>query len=498
MFKFSKKTRQKKIGEDYPLFIQEISTAVISCGAFVLYAARNNEKASYWLGALGVMIIVAMIGKYQVLAGRFNLPYHKPQRGKKYLNQINKNLVVHECCTAIFAITVGTYLAPIFQSIFVLERFSYPSPRWFFFMLILATVLKVALYSKIMDVQQFYPLKINWYFEKIPGVIKATPWSIFLQAACTFVLGFVVGVYLYRSGTVFQYAQDNPEYYSEDVFEKKTALIGPFWGPEKIVKQEYHSMTFDEIWRDDVLGVYLKFCVFLFVVSMLAKVYAPANRLFFQGRLPDKYLVVPPGYQEGMAFREFSNLLLGFAVGLMIIPILRNAFWYRRAAYAPFAPGLLVFACSLKVLSAMASVQVSTYVLEKLKFSPLFSAGDFKDPVAIIIKLRDARDPVSRHLKKSFCAKMRNMLQAYKGGQPSSEILETLAEELNRLLRRGPIYNQQLFAKIKLRPETKKLIVQKPQGRQLIRLNRLLLEDAYPYKIVRARDPITETLMRFQ
>jgi hypothetical protein len=58
-----------------------------------------------------------------------------------------------------------------------------------------------------------------------------------------------------------------------------------------------------------------------------------------------------------------------------------------------------------------------------------------------------------------------------------------LAHALNLLICRESIYNAERFEGIKLRWETKKLNKQNPAKETLMRLNRLLLEDAYPGEI---------------
>ena len=60
-----------------------------------------------------------------------------------------------------------------------------------------------------------------------------------------------------------------------------------------------------------------------------------------------------------------------------------------------------------------------------------------------------------------------------------------LAQNFNDLLGRPLIYEDRRFAGVVLRRETKRLLAQNPQNGLLRRLNRLLLEDAYPQEILR-------------
>jgi hypothetical protein len=54
-----------------------------------------------------------------------------------------------------------------------------------------------------------------------------------------------------------------------------------------------------------------------------------------------------------------------------------------------------------------------------------------------------------------------------------------LAKNLNKIISSGTIYDRARFQNVPLRPETKELLGKNPQGYNLERLNKLLLEDAY-------------------
>jgi CIC family chloride channel protein len=63
------------------------------------------------------------------------------------------------------------------------------------------------------------------------------------------------------------------------------------------------------------------------------------------------------------------------------------------------------------------------------------------------------------------------------------EAQTALAVDLNRIIRTGPLYDEQRFAGVNLSPATLDLLNQKPQGGDLVRLNRMLLMDAYPQEL---------------
>jgi hypothetical protein len=62
----------------------------------------------------------------------------------------------------------------------------------------------------------------------------------------------------------------------------------------------------------------------------------------------------------------------------------------------------------------------------------------------------------------------------------TTDIEAFLITNLNRIIRGPCIYENERFQDVELSPQTKKLLKQKPQGDDLIRVNWLLLKDAYP------------------
>jgi MFS family permease len=62
-----------------------------------------------------------------------------------------------------------------------------------------------------------------------------------------------------------------------------------------------------------------------------------------------------------------------------------------------------------------------------------------------------------------------------------------LAEELTKLMKGPCLFEAQRFAGVALSDETKQLLAQQPQGGKLVRLNRCLLEDAFPSALLQNR-----------
>jgi hypothetical protein len=100
------------------------------------------------------------------------------------------------------------------------------------------------------------------------------------------------------------------------------------------------------------------------------------------------------------------------------------------------------------------------------------STSGIADPPAFAARLASSPDAVSAFL--------RTRLSDPKAA-PSA-----LVKELNAALAGPSIYDRARFAGVVLRPETAQLLRANPQGYQLSRLNKLLLEDAYPAELAKS------------
>jgi hypothetical protein len=100
--------------------------------------------------------------------------------------------------------------------------------------------------------------------------------------------------------------------------------------------------------------------------------------------------------------------------------------------------------------------------------------------------LRNADDPVSRHLRSRLDAQTRTVLAAWNGQDPPPDTLaEAVCDDLNHCLRED-IYDQDRFAGVRFSANTAALLDRQLQHRtELIDRGRSLLEDAYPSGIAR-------------
>ena len=114
--------------------------------------------------------------------------------------------------------------------------------------------------------------------------------------------------------------------------------------------------------------------------------------------------------------------------------------------------------------------------------SAYFSAAEVLEPESLAEKFKNPTDPVSRFILGQLPPAALNVLSNYTAF-PQAELRQVLADNLNRIIRRGPVYDPPRFAGITLSPEAANLLSQNPQAGDLVRLNRMLLLDAYPREL---------------
>ena len=121
---------------------------------------------------------------------------------------------------------------------------------------------------------------------------------------------------------------------------------------------------------------------------------------------------------------------------------------------------------------------------EREKFA--FNLGDLVDSTGLAVRLRDSLDPVSRYLRDRLGPETQRHLDEYTGSGPPPVVLEqTLVEELTRLAQGPPLYDADGFMQVELNEQTRKLLDRGPPEADVLRLNVLLLEDAFPDELLR-------------
>jgi len=117
-----------------------------------------------------------------------------------------------------------------------------------------------------------------------------------------------------------------------------------------------------------------------------------------------------------------------------------------------------------------------------------FAAADILDLTAFAAQLNQATNPVSTLLMSRLSPSTQDLLARYRANPVEPGPLKVaLATDLNRIIAGPSIYDARAFQGVKLRKETKSLLEDNPRGPDLLRLNRLLIEDAYPKDLLRDR-----------
>ncbi|MBI4661526.1 MAG: PDZ domain-containing protein [Verrucomicrobia bacterium] len=120
----------------------------------------------------------------------------------------------------------------------------------------------------------------------------------------------------------------------------------------------------------------------------------------------------------------------------------------------------------------------------------LFSGSDFRDLSQFADKLKRKSDPVSQFLWDRLPSAVRREVSDHdETGAERERLRQVLVKELNRILQEGPIYQKQRFAGVTLSARTRSLVNSELADDQRVRLNRLLLEDAFPEEIAKSPPP---------
>ena len=116
--------------------------------------------------------------------------------------------------------------------------------------------------------------------------------------------------------------------------------------------------------------------------------------------------------------------------------------------------------------------------------SSTFSVGDIMDLPAMIDQWRGTSNAVSAFLWQSLSKQDQTVLTNYQPSALSSNQAQAIVvQALNKVIWGPSIYESKRFQGISLRPETTDLMKEGPAGPGTARLNRLLLEDAYPLEL---------------
>jgi hypothetical protein len=108
---------------------------------------------------------------------------------------------------------------------------------------------------------------------------------------------------------------------------------------------------------------------------------------------------------------------------------------------------------------------------------PAYGRGDVKDGAALARALREERDPVSHHVHGLLTAAGRKLVES---PEPNED---ALVAELNALVGGPSVYDAEAFAQVELPPATRAAAEAGAAGEALARLNRTLLDTAFPEQL---------------
>jgi hypothetical protein len=112
------------------------------------------------------------------------------------------------------------------------------------------------------------------------------------------------------------------------------------------------------------------------------------------------------------------------------------------------------------------------------------NAAAIFDPRRLARRLKSGIDPVAMFLRTSFSAPAAADLGAYNpASAPSNALLATIVTEINTILATGSLYSPARFSGIPLPPPLVVAALAVPMGPALLRVNRLLLEAAFPLEL---------------
>lgn len=177
----------------------------------------------------------------------------------------------------------------------------------------------------------------------------------------------------------------------------------------------------------------------------------------------------------------------------------------NRAAGATAYSGSFGFSPAEPGASLGAAVSLSSQRVGERAPGVIFR--DLGDGTALATRLRDSSDPVTTLVRNQLEAPLRAQLSSWSAPSPlPPTLLQGLFNALNAVIYGSGIgdtpalWNPTRFAGVTLRPETEALLAAPPSASEVAKLNRLLLEDAYPGAIEHlppVRSTLPTALLRF-
>jgi fucose permease len=122
----------------------------------------------------------------------------------------------------------------------------------------------------------------------------------------------------------------------------------------------------------------------------------------------------------------------------------------------------------------------------------VFLKSELVDLPVFANKLKQPQDAVSAFISSELSEGNKKLLADFNAGKSNPRPLAVaLVQDLDKIVKQDPkkvkpeqlLYNPQRFSGVKLSERTQALLAKDPKGEDLARLNRMLLEDAYPRQL---------------
>ena len=118
--------------------------------------------------------------------------------------------------------------------------------------------------------------------------------------------------------------------------------------------------------------------------------------------------------------------------------------------------------------------------------SSRFSESELVNLPSLAVKLKQSNRAFDTWLAEELSPHTKEALIDYQGQSSDPNLLQqSLLQDLNKIIKSDSVFVESRFIGISLRQETKKLVSQYPPDSNLERLNRMLIEDAYPLEVAK-------------
>jgi hypothetical protein len=119
-------------------------------------------------------------------------------------------------------------------------------------------------------------------------------------------------------------------------------------------------------------------------------------------------------------------------------------------------------------------------------YATTISSADITDVASLVQKLSNKSDPVSSYVAVHLDDAGTSAVSNFDPADDPKPVRSALAKSLSKIISGDGIYDPTRFQGVQIRPDAADLLQQNPTGLALARLNRMLLEDAYPGELAKS------------